>query len=158
QQVSSLGLQNAIQRATNAGIIVVAAAGNDGTNVTDPDYPARLSTNPAISNNIIIVAGAHDQSGNIASFSDRAGSTASFYITGPGTQIVVPDFGNAGPTDPAFQICFSDGTCQVQGTSYSTPQIVGAVALVRQAFPSLSAQQVVQLLLTTADDIAPAGV
>jgi hypothetical protein len=148
----------ALTRATQAGIIVIASAGNGGSGAANPDYPAFYANNPAISNGLIIIAGAHDKAGQLASFSNRAGGGQNFYVTAPGTQIIVPDFGAPGPTDPAFQTCFSNGLCQVQGTSYSAPLTSGAVALLLGAFPSLSAQQAVNLLLTTTDDIDAAGV
>jgi Subtilase family len=146
----------ALKRATDAGIIVVAAAGND--NAADPQYPAFLATDASISNSIIIAVGAHDRNDNFASFSNQAGSAQNFYLTAPGVNVVVPDFGAPGPTDPMFQICAPDGTCQVAGTSYSTPAVAAAIALLREAFPSLTPQQIVQLLLMSADDAGPAGV
>ncbi len=43
------------------------------------------------------------------------------------------------------------------GSSYSAPQVSGAAALVRAHFPELSAQQVMEQLRVTADDIYSAG-
>ena len=43
------------------------------------------------------------------------------------------------------------------GTSFAAPQIAGAAALLRQAFPNLTAVQVVNLLLTSASDGGDAG-
>lgn len=148
----------ALTRATQAGIIVIASAGNDGASAANPNYPGFYASNSAISNGLIVIAGAHDKNGQLASFSNPAGSSQSFYVTAPGTQIIVPDFGAPGPTDPAFQTCFSNGLYQVQGTSYSAPLTSGAMALLLNAFPSLTPQQAVNLLLTTTDDIGAAGI
>ena len=148
----------ALTRATQAGIIVIASAGNSGAGAANPDYPGFYASNSAISNGLIIIAGAHDRNGQIASFSNAAGAAQNFYVTAPGTQIIVPDFGAPGPTDPAFQTCFSSGLCQVQGTSYSAPLTSGAIALLLNAFPSLTPQQAVNLLLTNTDDIGAAGI
>jgi hypothetical protein len=44
------------------------------------------------------------------------------------------------------------------GTSFSAPQIAGAVALLAQAFPNLTGAQIVQLLYATARDVGAAGI
>ena len=46
---------------------------------------------------------------------------------------------------------------RISGTSMATPQVAGAVALVKQFLPAASAYEVRRLLETTADDIGPAG-
>ncbi len=43
------------------------------------------------------------------------------------------------------------------GTSFSAPIITGAVALIAQAFPNLTAAQIVDLLFRTADDLGAPG-
>jgi hypothetical protein len=44
------------------------------------------------------------------------------------------------------------------GTSFAAPTISGAVALMAQAFPNLTGQQIVQILFNSADDLGAAGV
>src|SRR6185437_7289167 len=44
------------------------------------------------------------------------------------------------------------------GTSFSAPTISGAVALLAQAFPNLTGQQIVQILFNSADDLGAPGV
>ena len=44
------------------------------------------------------------------------------------------------------------------GTSFATPQVAGAVALLAQAFPNLTGQQIVRLLLDSARDAGAAGI
>ena len=46
---------------------------------------------------------------------------------------------------------------RISGTSMATPQVAGAVALVKQFLPGATGYEVRRLLETTADDIGPAG-
>jgi hypothetical protein len=46
----------------------------------------------------------------------------------------------------------------VSGTSFAAPHVSGAVAVLMSAFPNLTPEQVVTLLLTTATDLGAAGV
>ncbi len=46
----------------------------------------------------------------------------------------------------------------ISGTSFSAPQIAGAVALIKEAFPSLTAAEIVDLLFETAQDVGAPGV
>jgi hypothetical protein len=157
---SSLALQQAIQRATAAGVILVFAAGNEGNDgATQADYPGFLATNSAVSNGLIMIAGGLNDNGAVNSDSNPPGAAANWYLTAPGWQIVVPDFGLPGG-EPGFESCFTGASgqvCQIQGTSFAAPQVAGAVALVMQAFPGLTPQQVVDLLFTTADDTGAVG-
>lgn len=139
---ASLSLRNAIARATRAGIIIVISAGNESD--PNPDPLAQLATNTAISNGLIIIAGANDSTGTIADFSDRAGNSAAYYLSALGVRVRSFD-----QTNGAF--LFS-------GTSYSAPNVTGAVALLRQAFPTMTAAQIVNLLYTTATDAGDPGV
>lgn len=153
-------LRNAIAQATAAGIIFVVSAGNDGTNgATDPNYPGFLATDPSVSHGLIIVAGGLNPNGSVNPVSNPPGAAANWYMTAPGWQIIVPDYGPVGAV-PGFQTCGlgpNGNLCRIQGTSYASPHITGAVALVMDAFPGLTPAQVVDLLFTTADDTGPVG-
>lgn len=77
---SSSSEQLAIEALRNNGIVLCAAAGNDGANNNiSPNYPANYNTT-----NIIAVA-AHTQSGALASFSNFGSTTVD--IAAPGTNI-----------------------------------------------------------------------
>lgn len=105
-------LKRAVADAQAAGVIVVAASGNEG--VTTPFYPAAFDG--------VIAVGAHDQSGRRASFSNH-GSYLS--IAAPGVGI-----GSLG-TD--------GGVRSLSGTSMASPHVAGAAALLSSSFPQLSA-------------------
>ncbi len=93
----------------------------------------------------MIIAGALDTNGaSIASFSDKAGTGADYYLMAVGVDDRAPD--NTGT-----QFLWS-------GTSFSAPTISGAVALMAQAFPNLTGKQIVEILLGSANDLGAAGV
>ena len=133
----------AIQRAVDAGLIIVMSAGNDGTG--NPNGFALQNITDNGGSGLFIIAGAMNANGTIASFSDRAGSTgaAGHYLTALGV-------GNATVNQFGARV-------NVNGTSFSAPTIAGAAALLAGAFPNLTGPQIVNLLLTSADDAGAAG-
>ncbi len=158
---TSAVFREAIQRATAAGIIIVVSAGNDGDDgATEPNYPGFLATDPNVSNGLIMIAGGLNPDGSVNGVSNPPGSAAEWYLTAPGWQIIVPDFGPAGPV-PGFQTCGlgpNGDLCRIQGTSYASPHVTGAVALVMDAFPGMTPAEVVELLFVTADDTGAPGI
>ncbi|HEU0067209.1 MAG TPA: S8 family peptidase [Sphingomonas sp.] len=131
----------ALDRATAAGIVIVIAAGNDGTD--NPDEFAAVAENTAVARGQVIVAGAVDSGDAQSSFSDKAGSGAAHYLAAVGERVRAPD---------------EDGEVFLwSGTSFAAPQISGAVALLAQAFPNLTGAQIVDLLLRTARDGGAVG-
>ena len=140
----------AMQRAAAAGVVVVVSAGNDGTANVDP-FAADLR---AAGNGNVIIAGSVDATSTISSFSDRAGTQAPYYLAALGEKICCT-YQNG-----QIKVTIKNGQSFVEvfsGTSFSAPQIAGAAALLRQAFPNLTAVQVVDLLLRTARDVGDAG-
>jgi hypothetical protein len=131
----------AIQRAVDAGIVIVMAAGNSG--IADPNSFAMTNVQQNGASGLFIIAGAMDANRNIAGFSNRAGSGAAYYLTALGV-------GNATVNQFGAHVTPS-------GTSFATPTIAGAAALLAGAFPNLTGSQIVNLLLTTADDPGAAG-
>ena len=146
-------LLNAMQRAVNAGIVLIISAGNDGTDPTKGVNPDPFALTPAqnFPGSVIIAGsiGASNGAGGtnidtISDFSNRAGSGAAYYLMALGYQDRAPD---------------QTGTQYLwTGTSFSAPTITGAVALMAQAFPNLTGKQIVSILFQTADDLGAAGV
>jgi hypothetical protein len=130
----STALYNAINSARSAGIIFVAAAGNNGTNNdSSPFYPASYNLD-----NIIAVA-ATDRSDALAAFSNYG--AASVHIGAPGVSI-----------NSTYRT--SDSSyATLNGTSMACPHVSGAVALVKAQFPSLTYSQLRSRILTNVDVI-----
>jgi hypothetical protein len=121
-------------------MVIVISAGNDSA--ANPSDLALIATD-AVARGQVIVAGAYDTSRTIADFSNRAGSTASVYLTALGKDVRAFD---------------QNGTAMIYaGTSFSAPYVSGAAALLAQAFPNLTGAQIVQLLFDSADDLGAAG-
>jgi hypothetical protein len=125
--------------ATNSAV-VVASAGNDG--LANPGWPARYAKE-AWAGGTIIAVGAVDANNKLASFSNKAGDTAQFYLVAPGVNIISS---------------YATGYAYMSGTSMSAPAVSGAAALVTGFWPYLKANQVAAILLNTADDLGAAGV
>jgi subtilisin family serine protease len=130
--LSDLGLLDAINAGGDAGILFVAAAGNDTTDIDQiPDYPSSYE-----SSSIISVAATDDADG-IAPFSNIGPTTVD--LAAPGVNILSTLPGN------------SYGTRS--GTSMAAPQVAGAAALVLAAAPDLSVADLKSLLLDTVDPL-----
>jgi serine protease len=109
------------------GCLVVASAGNDGNTV--PNYPASYD-------NVLSVA-ATDSNDKVASFSSYG---ASVDISAPGKGILTTGY---------------NGVYQsVDGTSFSSPIVAGAAAVVWAKNPTFTPQQVAEQLRVTADATA----
>ncbi|MCB2060911.1 MAG: S8 family peptidase [Novosphingobium sp.] len=155
----SQAVRNAVARAGDAGVVVVVAAGNDAnddapnTDSTQPD-PFAVGLRQVGSGNVII-AGSVTSSDALSSFSNSAGNQADWYLTALGDRVccVYEDGDLKTVTDDNGDTF----VFVVSGTSFAAPQISGAAALLFQAFPNLTGQEVVELLLSTARDIGDPG-
>ena len=132
-------LRNAVARAAAAGAVTVLSAGNDGT----PEVDAFASSLQGAAPGTVIVAGGLDDTRTIASYSNRAGAAASYYLATLGTR--VRSFDHTG------------ASFFYTGTSEAAPIISGAAVLLAQAFPDLTPTQIVDILLRTADDLGDIG-
>jgi probable HAF family extracellular repeat protein len=125
-------LYNAINAAKQKDVIFVAAAGNNAFN-TDQGvfYPASYELD-----NVISVA-ATTRTDELASFSNYGISSVD--IAAPGTETL--STGHLSDSD----------YITLQGTSMATPHVSGALALLREQFPSESYLQLINRLYNSAD-------
>ncbi|AFY32043.1 S8 family serine peptidase [Calothrix sp. PCC 7507] len=121
-------LESAIDYASKKGVVVVMAAGNNGYPLVS--YPA------AYANKSGIAVGAVDQNNKMADFSNQPGFSQLAYVTAPGVNVY--------STVPGDQYAY------YSGTSMATPHVAGVVALMLSANPNLSAEQVRQIITSTA--------
>lgn len=131
----------AINRATAAGIVLVISAGNDRT--ANPDEFALVALDAAARGQVIIAGALSGSLSVLADFSNAAGSGQSFYLAALGVNVRSYD-------QNGQQVL-------VSGTSFAAPAIAGAAALLAEAFPTLTGQQIVQLLLSSGDDLGIPG-
>lgn len=147
---SSDALQAALERAAEANVTIVTAAGNAGLSM--PDSPASFAGTAQALGRAIAV-GATDSEGIIASFSNQAGRGASqpFFLVAPGVDIPVASLDPDAPESREYLTYKS-------GTSYAAPYVSGALALLFDAFPDLSPEAAVSILIDTAQDLGTPGV
>lgn len=150
-------LETAIQYAYSLGIVIVAAAGNDETDAATY-YPAGYSE-------VITVAS-----------STHEDALSSFSNYGPKIDVAAPggdgedeeDFENEGRNILSLR---ADGTdmygesdhivddtyYRARGTSMAAPHVVGVVGLILSEDPTLTVEEVRQVLRQSADDIEDSG-
>lgn len=126
-------LKNEIDRAINAGVIVVAAAGNSNCNCML--YPANYPS--------VIAVGASDSNDNRAAFSSYG---ANLDFLAPGMNICSLDWSLANQTTLT--------SCGHAGTSFAAPIVSGTVSLMLARAPSLLASDVERLLAHSSTDAA----
>jgi serine protease AprX len=134
-----------VQTLKAAGVSVVFSAGNSGANPSTSMSPANYPESFSV--------GATDFYSAIATFSARGPSTCdeTTYpnVTAPGFDILAADLTYGG--------VFPDSYAYVDGTSYAAPHVGGAMALLRQAFPSATPDNLEAALYKTARDRGAAG-
>jgi serine protease len=128
--------QNAINSARSRGASVVVAAGNSNANAAN--------FSPANCTGVVTVA-ATGRNGGKASYSNFGATVEVAAPGGSGGANSVLSTLNAGSTTPG-----ADNYALYNGTSMATPHVSGVVALLFQAKPTLTPDQVTSILQTTA--------
>ncbi len=141
----SQALYDAIRDAGGAGLLFVAAAGNDYGNDNDvnPVYPASFN----LDNIIAVMSTDHDdQRSDFSNFGET-----SVDIAEPGTEIL-----STSPTTQNFAMLVfnvSPNYETLSGTSLSAPYASGACALIWAEYPTLANGTVKGILLKTVDPV-----
>lgn len=129
---NSKALKDTISAAGDAGILFVAAAGNDGSNNDRrPHYPSNYDLP-----NVISVA-ALDRADNLTSFSNFG--LKSVHIAAPGKDIL--------------STWLKDSYREASGTSMATPYVSGVAALIVANQPNISMAKLRTKLLRSVDTI-----
>lgn len=130
-------IRQAVAAAVRAGVLVVAASGNDG-----PD--GRL-TYPASYPHVLTV-GAIGRDGGVSRFSSQSRFVD---LVAPGVEITT-----AWPVNPDES---PDGYRANDGTSFAAPLVAGAAAWVWTVRPELDAGQLFEVMRRSARDVGPPG-
>jgi subtilisin family serine protease len=132
----SQALKDAIDAAGAAGIVFVAAAGNDNVDTdSEPHYPSCYD-----SDTIVSVA-ATDRFDVLAPFSSYGAESVDLAAPGVGILSTVP-----GLVDESGYVAWD-------GTSMATPHVAGAIALCASLFPAESAAARIDRVLDSVDPV-----
>lgn len=124
---NSKALQEAIQTAISSGIIIVAAAGNNGSDEGEITYPAKYPE--------VIAVGAIDKNYNLANFSSHG---SELNIVAPGVDIV--------------STYYDDGYSYMSGTSMAAPHVAGVLAILEES-TNLSNDEIIDLMYESATNL-----
>lgn len=132
----SQSLKNVIEASKDAGMLFVAAAGNDEDDTdVDPHYPSSYDCDNIIS---VMATDQDDAIADEATWGSNYGANT-VDIAAPGTNIAS---------------CYpSDNYVYAGGTSQAAPHVAGACALLLSEYPSLTWQEVKQTLLDSVDTL-----
>ncbi len=143
--------QDAIEYAYANGVVVVAAAGN-----CDP-CPGQVASYPAALPHVLGVA-ATNQRGIVSSFSNNDPRYVDIAAPGVGIVSTVPaDLSSPGCEPAGYSLCATSDLILGSGTSFATPLVAAAAALLLSTNPALHPSQVMTILESTTKDIEQEG-
>lgn len=144
----------AIEYAVRSGVLVVAAAGNGND---APAKPWPYASYPAAFPHVLGVS-TYGKSGRVPGFSNRDPQYVD--LTAPGMDMVslfpraltrsYPEC-----VDQGYSLCGPKEYRNANGTSFSSPQVAAAAALLLGEIPVLRPDQISQILRLNADDAKP---
>lgn len=132
----SAALEEAVTYAQAKGALVIAAAGNSGDQGNAVTYPAAFPG--------VLAVAAVDERDQVAPFSQHGSYIG---LAAPGVDVASTAWPGAGRGLYASQ----------SGTSIAAPHVAGVAALLWSMRPDLTADQIAQVLLDTAEDIGEPG-
>lgn len=128
----SRGLEEEIERARDAGILFVVAAGNEASdNDRTPRYPASYTVS-----NMLTVA-ATDNQDQLAGFSNYGGN--SVHVAAPGLHIMSTTSGRSYDN--------------MSGTSMAAPHVAGAAALLKSVRPEWGVSEIRERLIRSSEPV-----
>jgi autotransporter-associated beta strand protein len=141
---------------SNGGLVVFATGNESKANPSDmaalPSQPGPGNSRPAADLErgwLAVTAVNSSKPDTLAAYANACGIAASYCLAAPGEAVFVDPKNTTGSV-PSYM--------WGAGTSYATPLVSGAAALVWQKYPYFTNDLVRQTLLGTATDIGPAGV
>ena len=127
-----LVMRQAVEYAAGKGVIIVSAVGNDGTD--ELNYPAAYSC--------VIGVGSCNDRDRVESFSQKNSSVS---VVAPGSKII--------STGGSARDSYYEGS----GTSFSTPHVSAAAAIMKEYCPQADYQDFYALLQASCTDIETPG-
>ncbi|KMY52470.1 hypothetical protein AC625_21960 [Peribacillus loiseleuriae] len=127
-------IEDAVNTAINKGVVIVAAAGNDGEDFVN--YPAGYEG--------VISVGAVDKKSELTYYSTYG---ASVDLVAPGDEVY----------SSVYDYSKGSSFTKMSGTSMASPVVAGAAALLLSKYPDLTPTQVKYILKQTATDLGDKG-